>query len=112
MRGIHHADGVGFDGDAAFALQVHGVEDLSLHLARGERSGKLEQAVRQRGFTVVDMRDDGKVAEESGVHRLKADLYGLTFDFNRGGAGVSSEYLVPGTQYPVRRSSLVVAVIG
>ncbi len=39
VRGVHHADGVGFDGDAALALQVHGVEDLGLHLARGERSG-------------------------------------------------------------------------
>jgi hypothetical protein len=103
---------VGFDGDAALTFQVHGVEDLRLHLARGERSGKLEQTVRQRGFTVVDMRDDGKVAKESGIHRLKADLYGLTFDFNRRGAGVSTEYLVPGTQYPVRRSNLVVTVIG
>ena len=36
LRGVHHADGVGFDGDAAFALQVHGVEDLGLHFARGE----------------------------------------------------------------------------
>ena len=36
LRGVHHADGVGFDGDAAFALQVHGVEHLGLHFARGE----------------------------------------------------------------------------
>ena len=36
MRGVHHADGVGLDGDAAFALQVHGVEHLGLHFARGE----------------------------------------------------------------------------
>ena len=105
MRGVHHANGMGFDGDAALALQVHGVEDLSLHLARCERSSKFEQAIRQRGFTVVDMRDDGKVAEESGVHRLKAELYGLTFDFNRRGAGVSTEYLVPSTQYPVSSAS-------
>ena len=74
VRGVHHADGVGLDGDAALALQVHGVEDLGLHLARGERSGQLQQAVRQRGFTVVDMRDDGKVAEESGVHRFSGQL--------------------------------------
>ena len=74
VRGVHHADGVGLDGDAALALQIHGVEHLRLHLARSERSGQLQQAVRQRGFTVVDMRDDRKVAEESGVHRLWANL--------------------------------------
>jgi len=40
LRGVHHADGVGFDGDAAFAFEVHGVEDLGLHFARGEGSGE------------------------------------------------------------------------
>ena len=71
LRGVHHADGVGFDGDAALALQVHGVEHLGLHLARGERSGEFQQAVGQRGFTVVDVRDDREIAEESGVHRMR-----------------------------------------
>ena len=71
---VHHADGVGLDGDAPLALQVHGIEYLGLHLAHGERSGQLQQAIRQRGFTVVDMRDDRKVAEEGGVHRLRANL--------------------------------------
>ena len=74
VGGVHHADGVGLDGDAALALEVHGVEDLGLHLAHGKRSGELQQAVGQRGFTVVDMRDDRKVAEESGVHRMRAKL--------------------------------------
>ena len=71
---VHHPDRVGFDCDAAFALQVHGIEDLGLHLARGQRSGKLEQAVRQRGFAVVDVRDDGEIADLSGVHELRAIL--------------------------------------
>ena len=30
---VHHADGVGLDGDAALAFEVHGVEHLRLHLA-------------------------------------------------------------------------------
>ena len=71
LRGVHHTDGMGLNGNAAFALQVHGIEHLRLHLARSERPGQLQQAVRQRGFAVVDMRDDGKIAEESGVHRLR-----------------------------------------
>ena len=74
VRGVHHAHGVGLDSDAAFALQVHGVKHLGLHLARGERPGQFQQAIRQRGFTVVDMRDDREVADESGVHKMKANF--------------------------------------
>ena len=36
VRLVHHADGVGLDGDAALALKVHGVKDLGLHLAGGQ----------------------------------------------------------------------------
>ena len=61
LRGVHHADGVGLDGDAALPFQVHGVEDLGLHLARGERSGEFQQTVSQRGLAVVDVRDDRDV---------------------------------------------------
>ena len=68
LRGVDHADGVGFDGDAAFALEVHGVEDLGLHFARGEGAGELEQAVGERGFAVVDVRDDGEIADVLGIH--------------------------------------------
>ena len=68
LRRVHHADGVGLDGDAALALQVHGVQHLRLHFARGQRAGQLEQAVGQRGFAMVDVRDDREVADESGVH--------------------------------------------
>ena len=68
VRGVHHADGVGFDGDAALALEVHGVEHLGLHFARGEGSGHLQQAVGERGFAMVDMRDDREIADVRGIH--------------------------------------------
>ncbi len=68
VRGVHHANGVSLDGDAALAFQVHGIEHLGLHFARGERSGELEQAVGQRGFAVIDVRDDREIADEGGVH--------------------------------------------
>ncbi len=32
---VHHAHGVGLDGDAALALQIHVVQNLGLHLAAG-----------------------------------------------------------------------------
>jgi hypothetical protein len=62
------ADALGLDGDAALALQVHGIEDLGGHLALAERAGKFEQAVGQGGFAVVDVRDDAEVAYEARVH--------------------------------------------
>ena len=73
LRGIHHADGVGFDGDAALALEVHGVENLLLHFAHGERAGQLQQAVGERGFAVIDVRDDRKIADEGGFHEDSID---------------------------------------
>ena len=68
------------DGDAALALQVHGIEHLRLHLARGQRPGQLQQAVGQRGFAVVDVRDDGKIAEKGGVHGGSGQSLILTGD--------------------------------
>ena len=65
---VHHANRVGFDGDAALALQIHVIQDLSLHLAAGNRAGELEQAVAQRRLAVVDVGDDGEVAEEADIH--------------------------------------------
>ena len=65
---VHHADGVGLDGDAALAFQIHRVEDLGVHLALGERAGELEQAVGERGFAVIDVRDDREIADVFGVH--------------------------------------------
>jgi len=55
--------GLGLDGDAALALQIHRVEHLAFHLARRQASGALDDAVGERGFAVVDVGDDGEVAD-------------------------------------------------
>ena len=65
---VDHADGVGLDGDAAFALEVHSVEDLGLHFARGERAGELEEAIGEGGFAMIDVGDDGEVADVGWIH--------------------------------------------
>ena len=61
---VLHAHGVSLDGDPALALQVHGVQHLFLtgHLAGGKRPGQLQQAVGESGLTMVDMRDNGEIA--------------------------------------------------
>src|SRR5262249_6969684 len=58
---------LGFDGDAALALEVHLVEELILALAFGERAGRLEDAVGQGRLAVVDVRDDREVSDEAWV---------------------------------------------
>ena len=70
---------LGEDGDAALALEivgVHGALGHPLILAKGTGLG--EQPVDQRGLAVIDMGDDGDVAE---VHH---------FDFSRRAAKVLS----------------------
>ncbi len=62
--------GVRFDGDAALALEVHGVEHLLHHLALRKGAGDFKEAVRKGRFAVVDVRDDREVADESGVHAV------------------------------------------
>jgi hypothetical protein len=61
------AHGLRLDGDAALLLDVHIVEHLGAHLARGEAAGMLDQAIRQRRLAMVDMRDDREVADVGGV---------------------------------------------
>ncbi len=62
-RVIFEAHGVGLDGDAALALDIHRVEHLFLHLALLERPGHLDQPVGERRLAVVDMGDDGEIAD-------------------------------------------------
>ena len=51
------------DGDAALALDVHGIEHLLDHLARFEPAGELNQPVGERRLAVVDMGDDREIAD-------------------------------------------------
>ena len=64
LRRIHHAHRVRLDGDAALALQVHGVEHLRLHLTRRQRAGQLQQAVGKRALPMIDMGDDREISDE------------------------------------------------
>ena len=62
-RGVLEAHRARLDGDALLALEVHGVEHLARHLARVDGVRQLEDAVGQRGLAVVDVGDDGEVAQ-------------------------------------------------
>ena len=64
---VHHSHGLRLDGDAALSLDVHRIENLLHHVARLDGMRQLEYAVGQSGLPVVDMRDDGEVADVGGV---------------------------------------------
>ena len=65
---VGHGDGLALDGDAAFPFQFHLVEELGLHVLGTHRSGDLQQAIRQRGFAVVDVSDDAEIADTLLIH--------------------------------------------
>ena len=60
---VHDANGLALDRDASFALDVHGVEQLGLHVALGHGVCLLEDAIRDRRLAVVDVGDDGEVPD-------------------------------------------------
>ncbi len=74
LRFVVHAHSARFDRDAALALEVHVVEQLAFHLALCHRVALLQQTIRQRGFAVVNMRHDRKIADERLI------LHAFSFD--------------------------------
>ena len=62
-RAVVDARGLGLDGDAALALEIHLVEELGALLAAAERLRHVEQAIGERALAVVDVRDDAEVAD-------------------------------------------------
>ena len=76
LGGVVHGDGAGLDGDAAFPLNVHVVEDLVLHRPLVHALGQLEDAVGEGGFAVVDVRDDAEVADVVSCHVVPPKFIG------------------------------------
>ena len=59
---VIHAHGPGLDGDAPLPLQIHVVQQLRCHLPLLHRAADFDHPVRQGGFAVVDVCNNGKVA--------------------------------------------------
>ena len=71
-RAVIQAHRLRLDGDAAFALDIHGIEHLLDHFARLEAAGQLDQPVGERRLAVVDMGDDCEVANVGDCGRAHA----------------------------------------
>jgi hypothetical protein len=63
-----HAHGLGLDRDAAFAFELHRVQQLLAHLSARDGLGQLEDPVGKRRLPVVDVGDDREVADALQVH--------------------------------------------
>ena len=67
LRRVVQGHAVRLDGDAALTLQVHGVQDLGFHLAVGQAATDLDEAVGQGRLAMIDVGDDGKIADMTQV---------------------------------------------
>ena len=65
---IVEPDCVGLDRDPAFALEIHVIEHLGLHIAVGYGAGQLQDAVGQGRLAMVDMGNDRKITDVVGTH--------------------------------------------
>src|SRR5438128_4382044 len=71
FRVVIQPHGFGLDRDTALALEVHRVEDLCGHFTLCERAREFEQAVRKRGFAMIDMSDDRKISYMRECHNQR-----------------------------------------
>ena len=55
--------GIAFDRNAALPFNIHIIENLILKISLIADARKLNQAIRQRGFAVINMRDDAEVSD-------------------------------------------------
>ncbi len=63
VRTVLHSHCARLDSDAFFALEIHRIEELLHHLPRSNGSSQFQQSIGQRGFAVVDMRDNAEIPD-------------------------------------------------
>jgi hypothetical protein len=55
---------LGFDGNAPFTFQIHGIQDLLGHFPIRQATAQLNEAVGNGGFAVVNVGDNGKISNK------------------------------------------------
>ena len=70
LRGVLHRHRMALDGNAAFALQVHGVKGLRLEFARAYGMGKLQYAIGESRLSVIDVCNDAEIVILSKVFAI------------------------------------------
>ena len=86
FEGPGHTHCLAFDGDAAFALNIHTIQVLIAHISTGDHTGELEHAVSQSGLAVIDVSDDAEITDTFLRSGRGLDLRELLRSRNRGQA--------------------------
>ena len=76
--GVFHANGLGLDGNALFAFEVHAIEELVTAFPRRDRPCHFEEAIREGCFAVVDMSNDTEIADETTIAHAKNLIASVT----------------------------------
>ena len=63
FRRIGEADRLALNRDAAFAFQIHRIEELVAELAIGDAKRLLDDPIGECRFAVVDVGDDAEIAD-------------------------------------------------
>ena len=63
VRLIEHAHRRELDGDAPFPFEIHRIEKLILHIARGDLPCKFHDPVRNGALAMIDVRNDAEIAD-------------------------------------------------
>ena len=83
-----NANRLRLDRDPSLALELHRIEQLFTHVAVGDGVGELEDPIRECRLSVVDVRDDGEVADPALVHGNQARMLAvMRFSQDSGDAG-------------------------
>ena len=56
------------DGNPAFAFKIHRIQQLILHIARGNRARAMQKAVGKGRFAVVNVGNDAEISNVCCVH--------------------------------------------
>jgi hypothetical protein len=63
LGGVVHAGRLQFNGNPPLSLKVHIVQHLSFHVPIADGPSGLQETIGQGGFPVVNVSNDGKVAD-------------------------------------------------
>ena len=73
VRLVDRTDCLSFDRDASLSLQIHIVEDLSLHLTVCKQPRHLNDTVCQCGFSVIYVCNDTKISDFTLIYYCQFD---------------------------------------
>ncbi len=69
-----HADGLTLNRDTSLAFDIHSIEILGAHVSGFDNSRQLQHPVRQRRLSVINVRNDRKIAQAPDIGRGRLDI--------------------------------------